>query len=159
MSSDEKLLTKIIKAIKKVKLDCILIGNTAVALFGVPVMTKDIDFFVRDTLLNKKKIRHFAKLIGSTATISDEALTDMIKVSGKEIDVDFMFSIGKSLKYESVKSRAKEMNIGDVSLKIASIEDIVASKTSANRTKDKLTLSIIEDTLKIKKKINNKADV
>ena len=57
MSPDEALLERVVAALKKVKLEAILVGNVAAVLQGVPVMTQDIDFFVRDTEVNRKKNR------------------------------------------------------------------------------------------------------
>jgi hypothetical protein len=55
MSPDETVLEIIVAALKDVKLEAILVGNVASVLQGVPVMTHDIDFFVRDTELNRKR--------------------------------------------------------------------------------------------------------
>lgn len=47
MSPDEALLERIVAALKKVKLEAILVGNVAAVLQGVPVMTHDIAFIYK----------------------------------------------------------------------------------------------------------------
>lgn len=59
MSHEFTILEKILEGIRSVKLEAILIGGAALSLQGVPIMTQDIDFFTRDTELNKKKSKNF----------------------------------------------------------------------------------------------------
>lgn len=154
-SVDEIILEKILKELKNVKLEVILVGNSACALQGVPIMTQDIDFFIRDTELNKKKIIQFAKNMKWYIIKPNNAITETIRVEGKEVVVDFVFRLGHKQSFESVRSRAKNIKVGDVFCKVASLEDIYKAKLSLNRDKDKAVLKIIRDTIRIKKEIAN----
>jgi len=154
MSHDEALLEKVIEALRRVRLEAIVVGNVAAVLQGVPVMTQDIDLFVRDTKLNREKIKSFAKELGLSLYKRDEAISEVITAENPEVIVDFIFRLSPDQKFESVRSRAKRIKIGRHYCLVADLEDILKSKKTANRPKDKAVLRLIEDTLKVKKYIN-----
>jgi len=60
MSPDEALLERVVAALKKVKLEAILVGNVAAVLQDVPVMTA-----------NRPKDRAVLKLIEDTIKVSE----------------------------------------------------------------------------------------
>jgi len=156
MSHDEVLLEKVIKTLRKVKLEAIVVGNVAAALHGVPVMTQDIDLFVRDTVLSREKIKKFAEDLGLSLYRRDEAISEVITAENPEIVVDFLFRLSPSQKFESIRSRAKRIKIGRHYCLVADLEDILKSKKSADRLKDRAVLKLIEDTLKVKKHISSR---
>lgn len=156
MSPDEAVLERVISALKEVKLEAILVGNVAGVLQGVPVMTQDIDFFVRDTELNRKKIRQFAENLCLTMYKRDEAVSEVITVEGSDLIVDFVFRLSHNQRFESVRSRAKRMKIGKHCLLVADLEDILEAKKTAGRPKDIAVLKLIEDTITVKKHLIKK---
>lgn len=151
MSPDEAVLRRILIELNKVHLEAILVGNAACALQGVPVMTQDIDFFVRDTALNKKKISLLAKSLKLNTYIPNGATTEVIRLEGSELVIDFVFRLSSKQRFESVRSRAIKTEIGNLPCLVASLEDILKSKKAANREKDKLAIKLIQDTMKVKK--------
>ncbi len=157
MSPDEALLERAVVALKKVKLEAILVGNVAAVLQGVPVMTHDIDFFVRDTELNRKKIRQFAEELSLTIYKRDEAISEVITVEGSDIIVDFIFGLSPDQKFESLRSRAKRIKVGKHYCLVASLEDILKAKKAANRPKDRAILKLIENTLRVRGYIERKS--
>lgn len=153
MSPDEALLERILHALRKVGLEAILVGNVAAVLQGTPVMTQDFDFFVRDTELNRKKIKKFAELLELSLYKRNEAISEVITAEGKELSIDFLFRLAPNQRYESVRSRAKRMRIGSLFCLVADLEDILKSKKAVGRQKDIAVIKLIEDTIKIKKKL------
>ncbi|MEO0128220.1 MAG: nucleotidyltransferase [candidate division WOR-3 bacterium] len=149
-------MTKILKGLKEVGLEAILVGNAACALQGVPVMTLDIDFFVRDTPLNRKKINQFARNLNLTVLKPDDALSETIRAENKEMVIDFVFRLGSKQTFERVKARSSKMKIGDFYCLVASLEDVLIAKKEANRPKDRAVIKIIQDTIRIKKSLKNK---
>jgi len=156
MSPDEIILLKILKELKKVKLEAILVGNVACALQGVPVMTYDIDFFVRDTNINRKKINLFAKNLNMQILKINDELSETIRTENKEMVVDFVFRLGHNQTFEKVRAKSIKLKIGNFYVNVASLNDILISKKEANRPKDKAILKLIEDTIKIKNELNKK---
>lgn len=156
MSPDEIILTKIIKELKEVRLEVILVGNAACALQGVPVMTLDIDFFTRDTPLNREKINQFAKNLNLAIIKPDDALSETIRTENKEMVVDFVFRLGNKQTFERVRARSSKIKIGRFYCVVAALEDVLQAKKEANRPKDRAVTKIIEDTIRVKKALKNK---
>jgi len=161
MSPDEVLLEKVIIALRKVKLEAIIIGNVASVLQGVPIMTHDIDLFVRDTELNRKRIKLFAEELGLTLYKRDEAISEVITAESSHMVIDFLFRLSHDQKFESVRSRAKRMRIGNHYCVVADLADILKAKKYANRPKDRAVIELIENTLKVQRylgKLNKNKD-
>ncbi|MEW6687136.1 MAG: nucleotidyltransferase [Candidatus Edwardsbacteria bacterium] len=150
MSPDEIILLRILKELKGARLETILVGNTACALQGVPVMTQDIDFFVRDTVLNRKKIARFAKGLKLFISKSNNAVGETIRTENKEIVVDFVFRLGPKQTFNNVRSRSQLIKIGNLFCRVASLEDLYLAKSCLGREKDKALLKIIKDTIRVK---------
>ena len=76
---------------------------------------------------------------------------------GAEIPIDVLFDemVG-ALKFESVRSRAVSVALGDITVLVASLADIIASKRAANRPKDQAQLPVLESTLRVLEEMRNK---
>lgn len=156
MSHEYTILEKILKAIKNVKLEVILIGGAALSLQGVPIMTQDIDFFIRDTELNKKKIKELSKLLNASLYKKQHAISEVITIESKDFIIDFIFRLAPEQKFESIRSRAKKIKFGKYYCYVADLNDILKAKEFSDRPKDKLVIPLIKDTIDIKKKIQKR---
>ncbi|MDQ7781084.1 MAG: nucleotidyltransferase [Planctomycetota bacterium] len=150
MSFDEIFLCRVVECLKEAKIDHVVIGATAAILHGVPIMTQDVDIFVRDTDLTRKKIKKFAGLMGGLVLAAPaEPMSKMIRAIGAEIPVDFVFNLSSRRSFESVRSRATSVVVGRTAIRIASLEDIIESKQAAAREKDRAVLGMLKDTLRV----------
>ena len=61
MSPDEDFVRELVRAMRAVRLEGILIGSGAAILQGVPLLTEDIDLLVRDTPAVRKKLERLAE--------------------------------------------------------------------------------------------------
>src|SRR5207249_10637190 len=59
----QPLLNSVVAALAAVRIEVILIGNTAAAIQGAPVTTVDFDFMFRATPVNLAKLKKFARLL------------------------------------------------------------------------------------------------
>jgi len=153
MSADERVLARITTALAAAKLEAIMVGNAAAALHGAPITTQDVDFFIRHTPRNLSKLKTFASRFGGVLVQPYDPVSRMQRVMTTEVAVDFVFELSSHKKFESVRSRATRVKIGNGAVWIASLEDIVAAKEAAGRPKDKATLPILKDTLRTKQKM------
>jgi hypothetical protein len=150
---EQALLAQIVSAIHAVHLDAILIGNAAAALQGAPVTTRDIDFFVRDSPATAKKIMLLAARLGGLAvTRPAEPLSRMVRLIGMPVEIDFTFALSSRARFESVRSRAASISLASrgMSVRAASLPDIIAAKKAAGRPKDRAVLPILEQTARVK---------
>jgi len=156
-SSDisEKTLVALAKALRAVRLEAIVIGNSASMLNGAPVTTQDIDLLIRDTRLNRRKLVRFAKAIGGAAPmpVSELGKVEWIE-GGLAVPVEIHYDrISGGLTFSSIRSRAQLVPVGDEKLAVAALADVIRSKQAANRPKDRAVLPILRDTLAVKKRL------
>ena len=148
MSPDQKFVRKMIALLDAAGLEAILVGNGGAQMHSAPVYTLDLDFLVRDTPLNRKKIEKVARQCGpavSVKPISD--MTDALRLQGLDPPVDFLFALGGGLRFESVRARAGRLSPDSGRVWLASLEDIIAAKEAANRPKDLGSLVQLRETL------------
>lgn len=142
-------LRQIASAIKSANLEAVLIGNAAAALQGAPVTTMDLDFFYRDTVPNRKKLSMVATLVGAKLTKPFPELSSMYRLDYGLADfhVDFMAVAAGIKSLASLRSRAIPVAMGEASLLVGSLADVIQSKRAAGRPKDKAVLDVLEKTL------------
>lgn len=146
MSFEEAVLLEVARAVNRVKLDAVLIGNGAAALHGVPITTQDIDLFVRDTPRNADKIDQLVAALGKNVVASRpfEPTSRMIRIEGLPVDVDLVFELSSHAKFESVRARSVVLTIEGVSFRVANLQDVIEAKRAANRLKDQAVLPLLE---------------
>lgn len=149
-SSDEIFVESVARALVASKLDAIVVGATAAVLQGAPVTTQDVDLLVRRVPRNEAKITAFRKALGGFGRV---VVTSQVEsLVGPTGQVDLIFdALPADLTFEAVRSRALRICVGTSSLLVASLEDIIRSKRAAGRPKDLAALSTLEDTLRVKR--------
>lgn len=154
MSSDEAFVLQVLAALRVVKLEAIVVGNVAAILQGAPVTTQDIDLLVRNTPRNKEKIAALGSVLGARARrISTLTRTLRIDLPGGTVDLLFD-EISGGLKFESLRARSVRLSLMNEQAIVARLEDVIASKTAADRPKDRAQLPTLRDTLKVKKALS-----
>lgn len=145
----EPLLQRVARALQRSKLEAVLIGNAAAALQGAPVTTLDFDFMFRSTPANLRKLKAFARELDAMILRPFYPVSDLFRVVSDTLglQVDFLGTIHGVRSFESLRSRAVSLAIGDATLDVATLADIVKSKRAAGRPKDYAVLSILETTL------------
>ena len=128
-----------------------MVGNSAAILNGVPVLTQDIDFYVRPTTLNRRKIAAAARNLGPyVSVLTNPPLSEITRLAGWVAPVDFIVTVGGGKSFESIRSRASKYPGVDGRIWVASLADVIAMKKAANRPKDRAVMGILEQTLKLK---------
>lgn len=128
------------------RLEAVLIGNAGAALQGAPVTTVDFDFFFRKTPRNLVKIKAVARALDATVMRPYYPVSDLFRIVRDRdgLQVDFMGAIHGIRSFEGVRDRAASVEIGGVSLLVASLADIIRSKRAAGRPRDLAVLEILE---------------
>ena len=156
MSFDESFLSELAEALAAANVQAVFVGNAAAVLRGIPVMTQDVDLMIREHPKLEEKLQKFSKLFGVTLSRPYEPTSRMIRSAGRAIGVDFIFALSSRKSFESIRSRATKIRVGNRMIWVASLEDVIAAKTAANRPKDKATLPILKEALRIKKASDGK---
>lgn len=123
-----------------------IVGLSAATLQGAPVVTQDIDLWFKD--LKDPNFQKALKKVGGiyvppmklhppTIAGDDLELFDIV------INMDGLGEFSKEIK------NTIEFPLGRQKIKVLSLERIIKSKEAAGRPKDKLTLKVLRDTLKV----------
>lgn len=144
-------LVEIADALADAKLEAILIGNAGAALHGAPVTTVDFDFFYRGSQAGvEAKIRRVAILLHASLSQPFPGLSTVYRISRQrpEMQVDLTANIHGAKSFISLRSRCTQVEIGERTLLVGSLADIIKSKKEANRPNDRAFLHVLEQTLK-----------
>ena len=147
---------RIVAAIAEHDVQCILIGGLGAVLHGSSATTNDADLCpARD----EPNLRNIAAMLKSlNARIRTDAQVDglpfdctaeffaggaMANLTTDAGDVDIAFRPAGSSGYDELIVRAVRFEIDGHQVMVASLDDIIHSKTVANRPKDHATLPIL----------------
>ncbi len=143
------LLRLILDAMRRHRLEAILIGNAGAAIHGAPVTTLDFDFMFRDTPTNMRKLRAMARQLKAVVLRPYYPVSKLYRMVDDErgLQVDFMPVVDGVKSFESLRSRASRLSVENAPLLLASLGDIVSSKRSAGRPRDLAVMEVLERTL------------
>ena len=143
------LLVEIGRRLHEVGLDAVLIGNAAAALQGAPVTTVDFDFVFRKTPRNLTRLKALARSLRATILRPYYPASDLYRVVRDDdgLQLDFMATIHGLRSYEGVRDRATSIELGGVSIRVATLADIIKSKRAAGRPRDLAVLEVLETAL------------
>src|SRR6202000_2904622 len=109
----------------------LLVGAYAVAVYGYPRATKDIDIFVRATPDNASSLMKALARFGaplsdvSEADFSTEGIVFQIGNSPRRIDILTRIS---GVGFESAYANRKTVSVAGMDVPIISLEDLIANK-------------------------------
>jgi len=143
------LLARIATAIQRHELEAVLIGNAGAAMHGAPVTTIDFDFLVRRTPRNRKKLAGIAADLSATLYRPFYPASRVLRLMNDDetLQVDFLDEAAGVRSFEGVRKRAHRVQIGDTTICLADLGDIIKMKRATNRPRDRAVLEILEKTL------------
>ena len=121
------------------KVRFLLVGAYALAVYGYPRATKDIDVFVRASPENASSLmralaRFGAPLEGiSAADFESEGIVFQIGNSPRRIDILTRIS---GIDFESAWTKRQVVNIESLDVPVISLNDLIANKRASGRTQD-----------------------
>jgi len=105
---------------------------------GAPVTTLDFDFMFRDTPTNLRKLRAVARSLDAVILRPYYPVSKLYRLvdDATGLQADFMPVIHGVRSFEGLRSRSTERQLDGLTVIIASLEDIIASKRAAGRDRD-----------------------
>ncbi|MDE3196336.1 MAG: nucleotidyltransferase [Acidobacteriota bacterium] len=145
----EPVLIEVARALRESGLEAILIGNAAAALRGAPVTTIGLDFLIRKTAANRKKLDEIAEVLGAVVFEPHYPVSGLFRVMRDDdtLQLDFMTRIHGIRSFNALRSRAGRIAVGQEAISVASLADIIASKRAASRPRDRQVIDVLEETL------------
>ena len=121
-----------------------VVGLSAAALQGAPVVTQDVDLWFED--LHDAKMHKALREIGAAYVPPFDLNPPMLAGPGADL-FDIVLRMDGLSKFEDEWANTLDVPLGRYRLKVLSLDRILASKTAANRPKDQLVVSVLRDTL------------
>ena len=126
------------------RVDYMFIGKSGAILLGYPGTTQDVDVYPRNDRENGGRIVAALKTLGFTLDddLIDEVVRgkDFVQIKSGPFDIDLVFAPDGIESYEEAKSRMDTSS----GFPVLNIRDIIASKRSAGRARDKIELPLLE---------------
>ena len=136
------------------KVRFLLVGAYALAVYGYPRATKDIDFFVRATPENASSLMRALIRFGapvsdvSESDFSSEGIVFQIGNSPRRIDILTRIS---GVEFERAYANKEVISVEGLQLPVISLEDLIANKRASGRMQDLADVEKLESVLPRKK--------
>src|SRR6266576_5241194 len=131
-------------AFQKQQVDYMFLGKSGAILLGYPGTTQDVDVFPRRTELNGRSIVAALTELGFELDpeLAAEIIRgkDFVQIKNGPFDVDLVFAPDGIESFDEAKTRM-DLSSG---FPVLNISDIIASKRSANRNRDRIELPQLE---------------
>ena len=124
--------------------DYMFIGKSGAILLGYPGTTQDVDVYPRKDRENSRRIVSALKDLGFVLDneLTEEILggKDFVQIKSGPFDIDLVFAPDGIQDYSEARGRMDTSS----GFPVLNIRDIIASKRSANRARDRIELPLLE---------------
>ena len=136
---------RLLESLLRHKIRFMVVGLSAAALQGAPVVTEDVDLWF-DNLSDPKLMQALVK-VGAAYTPPFGCNPPMLGGAGSE-PFDVVIRMNGLGKFADEWKRAVKIKVGRLWLKVLPLERILASKQAANRPKDQRVIPVLQNTLR-----------
>jgi len=144
-------LSKLVKALKKEKINYMIVGGYAVNFHGYSRNTVDIDLIIKFTLANLKKIEKLLQQMGmvsrlpidaaSVYNFRDEYIKNRNLIAWNFYNEnDPTEQIDILINHDVSDFKSEKFRVGQLEFKVISKEDLIRMKKKAGRDKDLLDI-------------------
>ena len=125
------------RLLKEHKVDFVIIGATAMPVYGYARATLDIDIFIRPERVNVQRTLTALKAFGyDMSDVSvDDLLTKKLLIRQYGVETD-IHPFVKGVTFEKIWNNKVEANFGKTSVYFASLDDLIEMKEAAGRPQD-----------------------
>jgi hypothetical protein len=148
--------TCLFSTLNDLRVDYVLIGGLAAVLHGSTAMTNDADIVPDPRTANLENLSDALGELEARLRVDESpegvafdahpallASMSMLNMTTRCGDLDLTFSPAGLDNYAGIRSRSATFTIDDLEIRVASLDDIIRSKTAADRPKDHATLPIL----------------
>ena len=125
---------RFLRALLRRKVSFIVVGLSAAALQGAPVVTQDVDLWFED--LHDPRLTKALREVGAAYVPPSILNPPMFSRAGTEL-FDIVLRMDGLGKFRDELRHRVEVRLGAFRLKVLGLERILASKKAANRSKDR----------------------
>lgn len=135
---------RFLRALLRCKVRFMVVGLSAAALQGAPVVTQDVDLWFED--LTDPRIGEVLRQVGAAYVPPSILNPPMFAGGGVELFEIVLTMHGLGTFSQELRN-CVDVSLGRQKLKVLRLDRILASKRAANRTKDRLVIPVLEDSL------------
>ena len=139
-----------LKALREEKIHCILIGSMAGIAQGAPLVTIDYDFWVE--LPERQYVRLLAIIQRQDGIVLARTLYELR--DGTQVNAIFQPDGLRSFTVEF--KGARRGRLAGQPVRILPLARVIASKRAAGRVKDQAALPVLEQTLRLSRRLSRK---
>ena len=141
---------RFLRGLLRRKVRFIVVGLSAAALQGAPVVTQDVDLWFED--LGDPRIREALRDVGAAYAPPSLLNPPMFVGGGVEL-FDIVLTLHGLGTFTEEWANCVAVTLGRHKLKVLRVDRILASKRAANRGKDRLVIPVLEDALAAKQTV------
>lgn len=143
----EKDFEELLELLNKHKVKYCIVGAYAVAFYGRPRYTKDIDIYIQPDSENSKKIVTALKAFGfkNIEKLSDDLAEEntVIQLGYEPVRIDFLTSL-TGCKFSEVWANRKIGHYGKQKAYFIGLKELIKNKKKSNRNQDKADLEALK---------------
>ena len=136
---------QLLESLIRHKIRFMVVGLSAAALQGAPVVTEDVDLWFNE--LSDPKLSQALVKVGAAYIPPFGTNPPMLGGVGSE-PFDVVVRMDGLDKFADEWKRALKIKVGKLRLKVLPLERILASKQAANRPKDQRVIPVLQNTLR-----------
>ena len=136
---------RLLESLLRHKIRFMVVGLSAAALQGAPVVTEDVDLWFED--LSDPKLRQALMNVGAAYIPPFGHNPPMLGGAGSE-PFDIAIRMNGWDDFAAEWKRAVRIKVGRLRLKVLPLERILASKQAANRPKDRHIIPVLQNALR-----------
>lgn len=152
--SDAEL--RLLAALVEAKVEFMIVGLSAAALQGAPVVTEDIDLWFRN--LGEPRMVRAVRRAGATY-VPPMSLNPPMLVGECAQPFDLVINMSGLGDYGEEMKNSIEVKIGNIKVKVLSLERVLVSKQAANRLKDRLVIPVLRHSLATRNELPSGASI
>jgi hypothetical protein len=137
---------RLLSALLRRNVRFMVVGLSAAALQGAPVVTQDVDLWFED--LHNPKIAEALREVGAAYVPPSILNPPMFGAGGIEL-FDIVLRMDGFGSFNEEFANCVEVPLGTHKLKVLRLERILVSKRAANLAKDRLVVPVLEDAVAV----------
>lgn len=135
---------KLFRQLNKNRVPYIIVGLSAAAMQGAPIVTKDIDIWFKD--LNSLSLQKVFKKCKISYIYTTNLHPPVLVGKGINL-IDIVTHVHGVEEFDIEYKKCLKLKVAGVILRLLPLQDIIKSKEYLNRQKDALVLPVLRDTL------------
>ncbi len=123
----------------------LVVGATAMQLWGTTRATRDIDILIEPTVSNASRVLRALSVLGfglASEHLAEEVATRAVTMIGDTPNVDIL-TRAWNVRWETAQTRARVFEVEGIKIPTASIEDLIESKRTG-RLQDAADIEVLE---------------